>query len=142
MALFRSKKSAESSADAGEQDVSALVAGPDSEWFIPRQTGIYRGGPSAYRYLRFAATGRVYVAGDDDGRRDVSAAQQLLGSHNPDPMVGVYTGAGRFVVQRRFERGVVFTVLASDDAGLTARITSTETNTTDEHRYDFAEDLP
>ena len=71
---------------------------------------------------------------------DIDPNSDALGPGNPDPIVGQYTGAGRFVVQRRFERPVVFTALDADETGLTARITATAIGETGEHHYEFVVD--
>ncbi len=134
MALFRSRAKATEEEDLG---VPHFGGGEDndSEWFRPRQNGFYRGGPDTLRYLRFRATGKVYLAASD-----IDPNSDALGPGNPDPIVGQYTGAGRFVVQRRFERPVVFTALDADETGLTARITATAIGETGEHHYEFVVD--
>lgn len=135
MALFRSRKQAAQD----EEDIGVPHAGGgednDSDWFVPRQNGVYQGGPDALRYLRFHPTGKVYLAA-----AGADLAGGALGPRNPDPTVGQYTGAGRFVVQRTFERPIVFTALSADDAGFTARVTSTGAGETGEYRYDFRVD--
>ena len=123
---------------SSEANINSLSAeAEDSDWFRPKQAGTYIGGPEHARYLRFHVTGRVYVAG---GTADAPSARPLLGPENADPTVGQYTGAGRFVVQRKFERPMVFTVLNADDAGLTVRLTATGVAQTGEHRYEFEPD--
>ena len=44
------------------------------------------------------------------------------------------------MVQRTFERPIVFTALAADGRGFTARVTSTGVGETGEYRYDFRVD--
>jgi hypothetical protein len=98
---------------------------------------MYAGGPDGYACLRFHPNGRVYLA---PSAADAAEARPQLGPSNPDPTVGQYTGAGRFVVQRRFERPIVFTVLAADDDGITVRITATDVAQTGQFRYTFNPD--
>ncbi len=137
--LFKSRTggAAEEPAAAVDDAVPTFGGGDDSpDAFTPRQNGIYQGGPPDHRFLRFHVTGKVYLAGGDD----LAAARPLLGPGNSDPTVGQYTPAGRFVVVRRFERPVVFTVLAADDTGFTVRLTATDAAQTGEYRYDFVPD--
>jgi hypothetical protein len=122
----------------GEDD-GILVAGPDSDWFKPLQTGIYTGGPDGFAALRFYPTGKVFLA---QQAADEADARTQLGPGNSDPAMGQFTGAGRFVVQRRFERPIVFTVLEADDTGLTVRLTATEAARTGRFRYTFVPDSP
>jgi hypothetical protein len=127
---------------AGEpQDITAIASDePEPEWFKPKNSGTYVGGDpdGKFRYLRFLLTGRVYLASGPESAAD---ARPLLGPENPDPTVGQYTPAGRFTVQRRFERPIVCTVLDLDESGLTARVTATGTATSGEYRYTFEPDL-
>ena len=97
------------------QDISTMTSDePEADWFVPRTDGTYTGGApdGRFRYLRFGLNGKVHLAA---GASSAAAARSLLGPDNPDPIVGLYTAAGRFSVQQRFERPVVFTVLAIGD---------------------------
>jgi hypothetical protein len=124
---------------AGEpQDITAIASDePEPDWFVPRTDGTYVGGApdGRFRYLRFGLNGKVHLAA---GPATAAEARPLLGPDNPDPVVGLYTPAGRFTTQQRFERPVVFTVLAISDPecrGFTARVTTTGPAHTGEYGY-------
>ncbi len=123
----------------GGTDSSVKSAVPEPDDFKPRQDGTYVGGPDdgSHRYLRFFATGKVYQAG---GGATVEQAQPLLGRDNPDPIVGQYTGVGKFTVQQRFERPIIYTVLEVDDSGFLVRLTASGSRHTGEYRYEFVPD--
>jgi hypothetical protein len=122
-----------------ESDDEAVLTsgGADSEWFRPRFDGTYAGGPDGFEFLRFHPNGRVYLA---PRAADAADAREKLGPGNPDPIVGQFTGAGRFVVQQRFERPIVFTALEADDDGIAVRITVTQAAQTGHFRYRFVPD--
>lgn len=86
--------------DGGEADA------PEPTWFQPRYDGSYDvdgtgPGPGTLR-LRFLPGGRVFESGGADA--DPEAERQ-------NPCRGEFTGAGRFNVQRQFERIVSYAVL-------------------------------
>lgn len=95
---------------------AADVETPEPTWFQPRDDGSYdteatgTGGPA--RRLRFVPGGRVFES---------DVADAAPGPEQPTPCRGEYTGAGRFSVQRRFERIVSYTVLEMEAGGVTGR---------------------
>lgn len=137
---LKPRKSSE--ALTGEEDISSITSDePEPDWFRPADNGTYVGGSpdGQFRYLRFGINGKVYLA---DGASSAAAARPLLGPDNPDPTVGQYTAAGRFSMQKRFDRPIVCTVLALHDDGFTARVTCTNpgTNSSGEYRYQLETD--
>ena len=118
----------------GSEDEQEIVpdgeAPPDPIDFRPRFDGSYRhagGGPDGANgeehgaavvgpridlTLRFSH-GSVTETADGPGATEDGAA------------VGEYTSSGRFVVQRRFGRPIVYTILEIADEGFTARRTDT-----------------
>lgn len=126
--------------DTSEQDIGAIASeGADLEEFKPRTNGTYvsTGGDGVPSYLRFHLNGKVYFAA---GPADAAQARPLLDRDNRDPIVGPYTPAGRFALEQRFERPIVFSVQAVDDDGFTTRVTSTRHATSGEFRYTFEPD--
>ena len=125
------------------EDISTMVSDePEADWFVPRTDGSYVGGTAdgRFRYLRFGLNGKVQLA---SGPATAAEARSLLGRDNPDPIIGPYTAAGRFSVQQRFERPVVFTVLAIGDPecrSFTARVTTSGPAGTGEYGYVFEPD--
>ncbi len=122
------------------QDITSMVSDePDPDWFKPKTNGTYvcDSDDARFRYLRFWINGRVYFASGPDSAAE---ARPLLGPENSDPTVGQFTPAGRFSVQRKFERPIVCTVVAAADTGFDARITSTETNSSAVCSYTFEPD--
>lgn len=118
--------------DAARSDV------PDPEVFAPRSDGVYDGGTDpdgkgTGLYLRFSGN-RVR---ESLGQASAQAARDALGSAK---LVGDYTSTGRFSVQAPFERPIVYTVLASDEIGFTARRTNSGTASTREITYAFVPD--
>ncbi len=93
--------------DAGPAGVVAGVARDDVTDFEPRSEGDYHCADRGL-YLRFA---RPAVTETDDA--------------HPDPARGEFTASGRFVVQRRFGRPVVYTVLETGVGMLLVRRTDT-----------------
>lgn len=129
---------------AGEpQDISTMTSDePEADWFVPRTDGTYVGGAAdgRFRYLRFGINGKVHLAAGPAGAAE---ARPLLGPDNADPVVGPYTPAGRFTVQQRFERPIVFTVLAIGDPecrSFTTRVTTSGPAETGEYGYSFEAD--
>ena len=118
--------------DAARSDV------PEPEVFQPRSDGVYDGGPDpdgdgTGLYLRFSGN-RVR---ESLGHASAQEARAALGTTT---LVGDYTSTGRFSVQAPFERPIVYTVLASDDSGFTARRTNSGTSSTQEVTYAFVPD--
>lgn len=94
-------------------DDSTEAEAPEPTWFQPRHDGSYEvsapgPGPTELR-LRFLPGGTVFES---------SGADATPGSEQQNPCRGEYTGAGRFNVQRRFERIVSYAVLEME-AGAT-----------------------
>lgn len=103
-----------SPADVGDADAAGAVSGvarDDVTDFEPRSEGDYHCADRGL-YLRFA---RPAVT---------ETSEQADGAH-PDPARGEFTSSGRFVVQRRFGRPVVYTVLETGVGMLLVRRTDT-----------------
>ena len=125
------------------QDINSIAADePEPDWFKPKTNGTYVGGDpyGRFRYLRFGLNGKVYLASGASAAGTTAEARVLLGPDNRDPTVGQYTGAGRFSVQRKFERAIICTVLTADDNGFEARVTSTGPASSGQYRYTFEPD--
>lgn len=141
---FRSRRGEGQGAEPGGLQSAAggaEVAEPAS--FAPRSDGYYRatvatdgGSPSGdgapTGYLRFLGTRVFWAPGD-------TPEAELAGTLGPgrDPWVGDYTPAGRFTVQRRFERPVIHTVLGSGAGFFLARRTAVADQDTAVLRYAF-----
>jgi hypothetical protein len=115
---FRPRRPEADAEDAAATDRPA--AGPvgdgDPIDFRPRLDGPYRDGTGHGLSLRFTPS-TVQESGGEDSH-DVGEG----------PATGEYTASGRFVVQRRFGRPVVYTVLMLTDDGFVARRTDTRTD--------------
>ncbi len=101
---------------AAEVDISDAEA-PEPTWFQPRYDGTYDGdadsaAPGVRLQLRFLPGGKVFESTDADA---------TPGPEQPNPCRGEYTAAGRFNVQRRFERIISYAVLDLEPAGFLAR---------------------
>lgn len=99
----------------GEEDISSADPATEPTWFQPRTDGLYEarfpaGGDSVR--LRFLPGGTVL---------EFAGSQPNLDAEPRDPCRGEYTGAGRFTVQRRFERMISYAVLEMTDLGFDAR---------------------
>ncbi len=122
------------------EDISVADA-PDPDWFRPRFDGSYRvpadaaaaAGAGAHGIeLRFLPSGRVAESADPD--------ESDAGSANP--CQGEYTAAGRFNVQRRFERIISYAVLEMQPDGFIARRINAADRSTAELPFTFAPDVP
>ena len=104
--------------EAADSDV------PEPMTFRPRYDGIYHGtvqdSGEPGGHLRFSGN-KVRYAPPDTAATAVVAA---VAADAADPWIGDYTPAGRFTVQRRFERPVIHTVLQTDGDSFLARCTS------------------
>jgi len=97
-----------------EEDITEQEA-PEPTWFQPRFDGSYVAGIDSGDHgveiaLRFLPGGKVF----ESSRADDPAAPQ-------DPCRGEYTAAGRFNVQRKFERIISYAVLEMEPEGFLAR---------------------
>lgn len=102
------------------------------DWFAPETSGVYEGGPAAYRFIKFGAAQRVWIA--DDAHR---AALDNPNAAGTAILVGSWSGAGRFSVSRQFQRPVVFVASGAPEGQLQLRVTDTTTQTTSQHTYSF-----
>ena len=93
-----------------------LVAGDEATetWFQPRRDGSYEAllHPGTQLFLRFLPGWKVVESTTGEA---VPVAEQQ------NPSRGEYTAAGRFNVQRRFERIITYTVLDIQQDGFVAR---------------------
>jgi hypothetical protein len=109
---------------------------PDATWFRPRHDGVYESAlpstsPSAVSIqLRFLAGGKVVESRDADS---------ALGSQSSQCR-GEYTAAGRFNVQRQFERIISYAVLDTEPDAFLARRINTADRDTVELRFAFRPD--
>lgn len=111
------------SSDAG--DAAAVPAAAELDEFTPRQDGDYCCAERGLN-LRFSRPTVTETAAGHD-----------------EPALGEFPNTGRFAVQRRFERPIVFTVLepsATDGSELVVRRTDTETRESAAVRYRFEPD--
>lgn len=108
-----------------EYDASAdpvIFTSAEISEFTPRQDGDYRNA-AAGLFLRFA---RPVVTETDTAIAEVAH--------------GEFTTAGRFTVQRRFGRPIVYTVLDGSDDALTVRRTDTATREAAQLEFTFEAD--
>ncbi len=120
--------------NAAEEDISDAEA-PEPTWFQPRYDGSYdAAGPAdavpAVR-LRFLPGGKVFESSDADA---------TPGPEQQNPCRGEYTPAGRFNVQRQFERIVSYAVLELEPEGFLARRIDAADRTTAELHFVFRPD--
>lgn len=111
--------------DGGSASGDGLSAGAELSEFAPRQDGEYLCAERGL-HLRFVRPTVLEV--------DAALAE---------PAQGEFTPSGRFSVQRRFGRPIVFTVLpdtAGYDESLTVRRTDTETRDAERLTYAFVAD--
>lgn len=103
---------------------------PEPTWFQPRSDGRYSAAlADAPVSLRFLPGGRVVESTGDPGAAE-----------NADPCRGEYTAAGRFNVQRRFERIISYAVLDMQPDGFTARRINGADRSTVELSFSFVAD--
>ena len=104
---------------------------PEPTWFQPRYDGRFTAAPADMPVsLRFLPGGRVFE----------SIGDTAPGPHEANPCSGEYTGAGRFNVQRRFERIISYAVLEMQLDGFTARRIDGADRTTAELTFSFVAD--
>ncbi|MET3804091.1 hypothetical protein ABIB25_001077 [Nakamurella sp. UYEF19] len=113
--------------DAGDTDA------PEPTWFQPRYDGNYRAEPEpgSGLSLRFLPGGKVFE----------SATEAAPGPEQQNPCRGEYTAAGRFNVQRQFERIISYAILEMQDDGFLARRINGADRTTIELLFTFSPDL-
>jgi hypothetical protein len=109
---------------------------PEPTWFRPRYDGTYDGGADSAAAglrvsLRFLPAGKVFEATDAD---------VLPGPENNNPCRGEYTPAGRFNVQRQFERVISYAVLEMEADGFFARRINAADRSTVELHFAFRPD--
>ena len=109
----------------------------DATWFRPRTDGWYGGvpeqGEGVARQLRFTAFGTV-VEGVGLADEDVWGT---VNGGAPELNRGDWTGVGSFLVQRRFERATIYTVLEFAEEAFRVRCTDTATGVTEVYRMEF-----
>lgn len=134
MGLRDALKSLRGGEAAKEEDISDADA-PEPTWFQPRSDGSYAadlasavGGQVG---LRFLAGHRVF---------ETTGGPGASGPEEPNPCRGEYTAAGRFSVQRRFERIVTYAVLEMTTDGFRARRIDAADRSTAELDFGFLPD--
>jgi hypothetical protein len=120
-----------------EEEITEQEA-PEPTWFQPRFDGSYAAGFDSGDHgvevaLRFLPGGKVFESPVNDGAA-VPDAQ--------NPCRGEYTAAGRFNVQRRFERIISYAVLEMEPAGFFARRINGADRSTAELHFVFRPDAP
>jgi hypothetical protein len=119
-----------------EEDITAEEA-PEPTWFQPRFDGIYVARSDSADQplgvsLRFMSAGKVFEYPLVDGK-------PLQDEQNP--CRGEYTAAGRFNVQRRFERIISYAVLEMEPDGFLARRINAADRSTVELHFVFQPDI-
>lgn len=119
----------------GEADITEAEA-PEPTWFVPRYDGVYlapapSAGPGTDVALRFLPGGKVFESSDGSLRP---------GPEQQNPCRGEYTAAGRFNVQRQFERIISYAVLEMEPEGFYARRINGADRTTAELHFLFRPD--
>ncbi len=120
-----------------EQDITDVDA-PDPTWFQPRFDGSYLGGaasagPGMQVVLRFLPGGKVL-----ESSTAASGSSEAPGFDQQNPCRGEYTPAGRFTVQRQFERIISYAVLEMEPEGFLARRINGADRSTAELHFTFA----
>ena len=141
---FRSRKG--ETDNTGLEDAAGGEHAEDPIRFTPRYDGRYHGEirladqaepVRSAGWLRFSGP-RAFWAPAGVAEDDLDAAL----APGQDAWTGEYTPAGRFTVQRRFERPVIHTVLDVDDDGFLARVTAPTPAETGMVRYHFQPSVP
>ena len=119
----------------GEQDITEGEA-PEPTWFQPRFDGSYQAeldvaSPAGQVALRFLPGGKVFES---------SGADEQPGPEQQNPCRGEYTAAGRFNVQRKFERIISYAVLSMEPEGFYARRINAADRSTAELLFTFRPD--
>ena len=136
---FRSRKGEAES--TGLEDAAGGEHADDPIRFTPRFDGRYQGRPDpadqvgstpVSGWLRFSGP-RAFWAPASTAESELDAAL----APGRDAWTGEYTPAGRFTVQRRFERPVIHTVLEVEDDGFLARVTAPTPAESGMIRYTF-----
>lgn len=117
-----------------EEPVSDAEA-PEPTWFQPRYDGRYEAAPADttdFRVsLRFLPGGKVFES---------TGTPLTSGPEEQNPCRGEYTAAGRFNVQRRFERIISYAVLEMQADGFHARRINAADRSTGELTFTFVPD--
>lgn len=98
-----------------EEDISGADPATEPTWFQPRTDGSYDARCPAVGggvRLRFLPGGTVL---------EFAGSQPTSDAEQSDPCRGEYTAAGRFTVQRRFERMISYAILEMTGNGFDAR---------------------
>ncbi len=124
-----------------EQDITEGDA-PEPTWFQPRFDGSYLGGadtagPGAQLSLRFLPGGRVF----ESTASGTPGADGPPGPEEENPCRGEYTAAGRFNVQRKFERIISYAILEMEPTGFFARRINGADRSTIELHFLFRPDV-
>jgi hypothetical protein len=119
------------STSPADEPVSDAEA-PEPTWFQPRHDGRYDASLTDSRLsLRFLPGGKVFES------RGVDVTP---GPEQQNPCRGEYTAAGRFNVQRRFERIISYAVLEMQPDGFHARRIDAADRSTVELSFSFVPD--
>lgn len=138
---LRGEKGAGGKAEA-EQDITEGEA-PEPTWFLPRYDGSYLGGadsagPGTQVLLRFLPGGKVF----ESTGSSAPDMEPQPGPEQQNPCRGEYTAAGRFNVQRQFERIISYAVLEMEPDGFFARRINGADRSTVELHFRFRPDTP
>ena len=113
MGLRDALRSLRGGATSPAEELVSDAEAPEPTWFQPRYDGRYDAVlAGAQVSLRFLPGGKVF---ESDG------TDLTPGPEQQNPCRGEYTAAGRFNVQRRFERIISYAVLEMQPDGFQAR---------------------
>ena len=130
--VFRSLRGG--TTDEAEQLLSDADA-PEPTWFQPRFDGNYEATADSLNQspvqLRFLPSGKVFES---------TEADVAPGPEQQNACRGEYTAAGRFNVQRPFERIITYAVLEMETAGFRARRINAADRSTVELTFTFRPD--
>lgn len=130
---------------SGATDTDAELSdaeAPEPTWFQPRYDGFYEApvdsssSPDVVR-LRFLPGGKVF---ETYGSGTAAGTDAFPGPEVHNPCQGDYTAAGRFNVQREFERLISYAVLDMLDDGFAARRIDTADRRTLELQFVYRPD--
>ncbi len=132
MGLRDALRSLRGSTTSPAEELVSDAEAPEPTWFQPRYDGRYDAALDASRVsLRFLPGGKVFESAGTD---------TTPGPEQQNPCRGDYTAAGRFNVQRRFERIISYAVLEMQPDGFHARRINGADRSTAELVFSFVAD--
>lgn len=132
MGLRDALRSLRGSATSPAEELISDAEAPEPTWFQPRYDGRYEAAlQDSPVSLRFLPGGKVFESRGTDA---------TPGPEQQNPCRGEYTAAGRFNVQRRFERIVSYAVLEMQPDAFQARRIDAADRSTAELSFSFVAD--